>query len=155
MAIIEFDEECESCRGTGLYIGMVEIDGAAIVCHNCKGTGCNHFKHEYKTFTERKNTDKVKRVYQLNPGIMIVEDDGCMLEQFGGITYENWKLGAEFLPGTENRKHTCPAHWYQNVDYEKIPEWEECVPLGKFSNCKEFPTKEKCWKRWDKEFGEK
>ena len=37
--VIEFDCECESCKGTGLYVGMAEREGSAVVCHTCKGTG--------------------------------------------------------------------------------------------------------------------
>jgi hypothetical protein len=29
MRTVEFDMECESCNGTGLYIGMAESDGGS------------------------------------------------------------------------------------------------------------------------------
>jgi len=67
--IIEFDEVCDSCKGTGLYVGFAEHDGAAIVCHHCGGTGRYHFEHEYDEFTCRKNPPrKIKRVFLTNPG---------------------------------------------------------------------------------------
>ena len=50
MKVIEFDEKCKSCKGTGIYVGMAERDGAGIVCHTCKGTGCHHVKFEYEDF---------------------------------------------------------------------------------------------------------
>lgn len=153
MKTIEFDETCTACSGTGLYIGMGERSGAAVVCHNCKGTGCHHFKHTYDPFTERFETYTVKRVYQSNPGICIGEGNGHTLESFGGLNFEDWKAGAEFTPGTENRKSTCPAWWYQGVDYDKKPKWDGCRGCGAFSGCKNFPEKETCWERWDKEFG--
>lgn len=30
--------ECQACKGTGLYKGMAERDGAAVVCSHCHGT---------------------------------------------------------------------------------------------------------------------
>lgn len=37
--IIKIECECNACKGTGLYVGMAERDGAAVVCYTCKGTG--------------------------------------------------------------------------------------------------------------------
>jgi len=54
---------------------------------------------------------------------------------------------------SENRLFTCPAWWYQSADYEKKPRWKECLVCGSFSSCNSFVEKEKCWKRWDVEFG--
>lgn len=53
--------------------------------------------------------------------------------------------------GEKMRKFTCPAWWYQSVDYEKKPDWEECIGMGSFSNCKHFKNKDFCWERFDKE----
>ncbi|GAH55007.1 unnamed protein product, partial [marine sediment metagenome] len=39
---IEYDCECNDCKGTGLYTGMAEGDGFAVVCHACNGTGKRH-----------------------------------------------------------------------------------------------------------------
>ena len=50
---------------------------------------------------------------------------------------------------------TCPAWWYQVADYEKKPQWGECL-LGtgwRFDECEHFANKAECWDRWDKEFG--
>ena len=150
----EVDEVCESCHGTGLYVGMAERDGAAVVCHTCGGTGCHHFVHEYEPFKHRANPPRVKRVFQVNPGIVIGTGNGHALSDFGGMPLKKWKAGLPFPPGSEDRKHTCPVWWYQMADYEKKPEWKECG-YGSFSECFHFRTKAECWKRWDKQYGTK
>lgn len=152
--LIEFDEECKLCKGTGLYKGMAERDSFAVVCHTCKGTGCHHFKYTYALFNGRKESTKVVRVLQTNPGIIVgTGRSGLTSESFGGLTYEDWKAGKPFTSGTEMRDFVCPKWWYQSTDYSKAPDWRECnQTLGcSFSSCKSFPTKEECWKRFDNE----
>ncbi len=153
MKTIEFNEVCKSCNGTGLYVGMGERDGSAVVCYTCKGTGCHHFKYQYEDFEQRKPKAGVKRVYQVNPGITIgVGGQGqYKLEDFGGMPLEDWNNGNIFAPGMENRRFTCPSWWYQSADYKKKPNWDECLCCGSFSSCDHFPQKAKCWERWDKE----
>ncbi len=148
---VSFDEKCRSCGGTGLYVGLGERNGAAVVCHTCKGTGCHKFTHEYEDFTRREDKAGVKRVYQVNPGICIGTGNGHRLEDFGGIPLKEWEAGLPFTPGTENRKFTCPAWWYQSADYTLKPKWDECLGCGAFSACEHFGTKAECWKRWDAE----
>ena len=48
--IIEFDEKCKSCKGTGVYQGLAEKNGSGVVCYKCKGTGCHHVTFEYEDF---------------------------------------------------------------------------------------------------------
>lgn len=150
MPTIELTEICNSCKGTGLYVGMAERNGAAVVCHICKGTGCHKFKHEYEEFTERKEIKGIKRVYEVNPGIIIGEGGDIKLEDFGGISFEDWNSGDKFPIGSEDRKYTCPSWWYQSADYKKKPSWKECTFGGTFSSCRHFNNKEKCWERFDK-----
>lgn len=158
--VIEYDCECPSCKGTGVFIGMAERDGAAVVCHTCKGTGCKHVKIEYDDFTKKHIRPNVERVFQTNPGIMIgkgeYEGKQLTLDMFGGIPYEQWIMDGKFDFGTEMRSFTCPAWWYQSADYELKPNWDWCSAFGSFSNCKHFPDKSLCWERFDKEHkGEK
>ena len=150
----EHDEQCKSCTGTGLYVGMAERDGAAVVCHTCEGTGCNRVKVEWDDFDGRVKRDGVKRVYRANPGIVIGEGAGLRLSDFGGLPVAEWESGSAFLPGTEDRKHTCPAWFYQWADCSKEPKWDECGGCGMFSLCKHFDSKSECWNRWDSEFAE-
>lgn len=151
MERIEINERCKDCGGTGLYVGMAEHDGAAIVCYNCKGTGCHHFVYEYVKFTcQAKRTDTT-RVFEVNVGIMLGGGD---LAEFGGVSYEAWRLfinKAKFPPARENRKYACPCWWYQCADYNRKPDWPECQTFnGTFSGCKCFPNKHKCWEKFDK-----
>lgn len=148
---IAFDQQCPKCSGTGLYAGMAEFDGAAVVCHTCKGTGCHHYSYTYTEFTRRKKKNGIKRVYEANPGISIGKGNGYALEDFGGMPYTEWEKGNPFPPGSEDRNHTCPAWWYQTADYSRKPDWEECLGVGSFSSCKHFCEKAKCWARWDRE----
>jgi len=153
--VIEFDEKCPSCDGTGLYVGMGEHSGAAVVCHKCNGTGCHRFVHEFEEFSTLKERPGIKRVYQTNPGIGIGEGNGHQLEDFGGMPVAEWAEGRPFIPGMEMRRFTCPAWWYQSADYKLKPEWPECSKtLGNpFSRCPNFPMKVQCWERWDTEKG--
>jgi len=61
--------ECGSCGGTGLYRGMAEPKGVAVVCLRCGGTGCSEI--EYMPFTERKRRDDVETV-RLSRGSFIL-----------------------------------------------------------------------------------
>jgi hypothetical protein len=151
--LIEFDEKCRACGGTGLYAGRGEAAGAAIVCYVCKGTGRHRFRHEYEEFTGRLKRPGVTRVYETNPGIRVGEGKGFRLEDFGGLPLEDWEAGLPFGPGTENRRFTCPCWWYQTADYKLKPAWSECGTLGSFSQCPYFGRKSECWERWDREFG--
>lgn len=152
--VIEYDAYCGSCGGTGLYVGFGEHDKAAILCRNCNGTGCFHARHVYTPFVKRKNKRGVRRVFRYNPGIGIGEKQGlCTLESFGGISFEDWAKGKGFPAGSEMRLYVCPAWWYQGVDYKKKPEWKACIGCGSFSECTSFKNKDKCWERWDVEFG--
>jgi len=150
--IIEFDEKCKSCKGTGLYVGMGERDGAAVVCHTCKGTGCHHVKIEYEDFLMGIPRGDVIQVFEVNPGICIgTGDDTYQLSDFGGMPYQEWLDGKQFERGMENRKFTCPTWWYQTANYNLKPKWKECFGCNTFSSCKYFKNKDKCWERFDKE----
>ena len=144
--VINFGEQCKSCAGTGIYVGLAERDGVGVVCNQCNGTGCRRIHIEYDDFIERVPRTDVSRVVQVNPGIVIDADP-----VFGGMTYDEWAAGVKFVPGTEDRNHTCPAWWYQLVDYDLKPEWQECIGVGLFRDCKQFVCKSKCWTRWDEE----
>jgi hypothetical protein len=147
---IEFDEKCKACKGTGLYVGMAERKGFGVVCYDCKGTGKFHFSHEYENFIERELRSEVNRVVECNPGIILGGD-----LDFGGMSYQDWLDGKAFDIGTEMRLFTCPAWWYQIADYDKKPDWKECIGCGQFSNCEHFCNKDVCWIRWNGEFNNK
>ncbi len=146
MAIIEFDEECSECHGTGVYVGMAERDGYGVVCYHCNGTGKYKFKHEFHEFTERKINKKVTNIVECNPGICL----GGTFD-FGGMLYKDWLNGKQFEKGTEMRNFTCPAWWFQISDYDKKPNWKKCICIGRFSECSHFSEKQKCWEEYDAE----
>ena len=154
--VIEFDHICPSCKGKGLYVGLAERDGSAVVCHTCKGTGCKHTRIEYDDFEGRIESTDVTRVIKCNPGICVGtgKDGQLQLSDFGGQSYEDWKAGKRFPSGSEMRRFTCPAWWYQTANYDLKPHWDECLGCGVFSNCEHFATKDECWARWDEEFGQ-
>lgn len=144
-------EECKSCQGTGLYQGMGEGPGFAVVCSTCKGTGCHEFVHKYRDFTSRKKREGVLRVLRTNPGICVGVAKNLTVTSFGGLSYEDWESGKPFCPGTEMRNFTCPAWWYQGADYDKKPKWDKCLGGGTFSSCEYFCNKDACWREWDRE----
>lgn len=150
--VIEFDEKCKSCDGTGLYVGIGERDGAAVVCAICKGTGCKHTVVTYEDFEKRKIREEAVHIYEVNPGITIGSNKECHFTDFGGMPYKDWLDGKPFEVGMENRNYTCPCWWYQLADYEKKPNWDECSRnIGRsFSACKHFKDKAKCWERFDR-----
>lgn len=147
---MEVQAECDSCSGTGLYVGMAEHDGIAVQCSMCKGRGEVTKKFVWRDFEGRRDKPGVLRVLHANPGISTGAGNGYTIEHFGGLPVEAWKRGEPFAPGTEMRAFTCPAWWYQSADSNKKPNWNECG-WGAFSRCPHFSTKAKCWERWDKE----
>ena len=138
--------ECKQCRGTGLYTGLGEKDGMAVVCSNCRGTG--EYWIIYLPFTGQKTRDDVTRVVQTNPGIRITPE----ITQ-GGVSYQEWQQdpGSVEQRGREVREHYCPAWWYQSADSNKQPKWTECQKVSSFPKCPLFHRKEECWKRFDQE----
>ena len=148
---IEVNQKCQACDGTGLYKGLGEGDGIAVVCNHCRGKGSYKFVHTYEEAGPRTLQKNVLRVIQSNPGIKAGEGNNCTIEDFGGVSYKEWLNTGEFPEGTEMRKFVCPAWWYQSVDYEKKPRWDECIGIGVFSQCSQFSSKQACWKKWDAE----
>ena len=145
--VIEYRAQCGDCKGSGIYVGLAERDGAGVVCNSCKGTGCVEQRIEYIDFDGRTFRDDVIRVQQVNPGICVNYD----IFEFGGVTYADWLKSGVFPPGTEDRKHVCPAWWYHCADYSLKPDWDWCIRSGMFSSCKHFECKHHCWARWDRE----
>ena len=101
--------ECKSCKGTGVYQGMGEGDGAAVVCHTCGGTGKTEF--EYTEFTGRKHKSGVSRVYlggygyQISTGTVIFKGVGQIDMDKEGVSYEEFCEGK--MP-THIKQLWCP-----------------------------------------------
>lgn len=62
-----------SCGGTGLYSGMCEAKGEAVVCLSCKGAG--GYREKIKLFHKRKHRRGIKSV-RLSRGIFILTGVG-------------------------------------------------------------------------------
>lgn len=155
----EADVECPSCDGTGLYQGMAERDGAAVVCTSCRGTGKKHIVHEYTAFTERRDRKNVKRVYSNSGGYVITDkdittDEGRIIRfSEAGCSYEEWKTGAEPKP---IRDLHCPLQHYQQGSEKggwlkgdtgpchQLLQWGEYI-----SKCADR-NREECWAKHDR-----
>jgi len=142
--------KCKSCDGTGIRSGLVKNKKVGIVCSDCKGTGWREIVEEWEDFEGKVKRKDVERVVEANLGILMDEDPEC-----GGMLYNDWLEKGSFPPKSENRKYSCPCWWYQAVDSKLKPNWEEC-PYGiRFDKCSNFKKKYICWRKWDREFGEK
>ncbi len=148
--VFEVNEQCPACKGTGLYVGMAERDGAAVVCDTCEGTGCNTYRHEYVPFTGRQPREGIVRVFAANPGIRISDCHGLSLLAFGGVPFDDWDASKPFPAQCEMRNYTCPAWWYQCDPAHEKPEWYTCT-YGAFPSCTHFSYKHACWVRFDEE----
>ena len=148
---IGYDAKCQTCKGTGVYVGMAERDGSAIVCNRCNGAGWAHVVIEYEDPPEQRIVKEgVRRVYKVNPGIYIGEGEGFNLEDFGGMAYTDWLNGEPFPPKSEMRKYTCPNWWWQLEGKGDRPDWCPVGQLGRsFTECKCYGDKATCWDMWD------
>ena len=75
---------CESCGSTGLYSGMCEKSGQAVVCLDCDGTGCCVI--EYKAFMGRQRRYDIKKVIVGRQSKSILEGNKGKNE----IDYDKW-----------------------------------------------------------------
>ncbi len=83
--------ECGTCGGTGLYCGMCEPEGTAVVCLRCEGSGAETLS--YTPFTRRKGKRGIK-IVRNSRGTFILTGVGAV---GGSITYKEFQEG--ILPG--------------------------------------------------------
>jgi len=81
------EAECGACGGTGLYNGMCEPEGVAVVCLRCRGTGCEVIT--WTAFEGRKPSRGIKTV-QRSRGSFIGTGVGPVGKS---ITYKEFKEG--------------------------------------------------------------
>lgn len=158
--VFEADIECKSCKGTGVYVGMGERDGAAVVCSTCKGTGKQHYVVKYTLFTKRKIRDDVKRVYKrgygycLAPKLIDFKRIGPVDMTKEGVSYE------EFLNG-EMPEHikalACPMLADQGMVHGTELYEKKChIFIGagdSIVQCPCYGQRAECWEMFDKEKG--
>ena len=157
MKKIELKVECPFCKGTGLYQGMGEGKGVAVVCYKCAGTGAFMYSYSYEAFTGRKTKEGVQRVYLsgmgygLGLGKIKFTDIGEIDMDKEGISYD------EFVDGKTPchiKKLGCPMRADQGVCHDikgftgKCNElnggWLSCI-----TDCKSYRDKDKCWDRFN------
>jgi hypothetical protein len=156
MKKIDMYIECHSCVGTGLYSGMAEGKGAAVVCNRCNGTGRFHYEYSYKEFTGRKELPGIDRVYLSGYGYMI----GTGKINFSGVgrvdmDKEGVSYG-EFLSGKmpEHIKSlACPMLANQSACYDIKGFIDKCNELSghyfsRITDCTYQRNKSLCWKRF-------
>ncbi len=66
-------QECPSCNGTGLYAGMCEGPGEAVICIRCGGKGWSYYT--YTPFRGRKKREGITKI-RLSRGSLIVTGVG-------------------------------------------------------------------------------
>ena len=143
---MEVKAVCHFCQGTGLRWDslVAPMDGVAVVCRKCGGTGCISWLHE--PFVERKHKAGIVRVIERGFG---AAEEGEEIESFGGMSYEDWEAGKPFERGMEMRKWVCPLEWSRQGKRAAL---SFCtVPDGFVSNCPKYKNKQKCWELYDKE----
>jgi len=154
----EIKIQCPSCKGTGIYSGMAEVDSCAVVCYNCKGLGWTTYS--YEKFTNRKIKEGIKHIFARTCGYGhshkdITTEKGKLIEfSKGGCTYEEWLNGEHPKPV---KGLYCPYLWtgqeLQTKDVNDLYKnyCENALGWGgTISACKHFCDKERCWEIFDK-----
>jgi hypothetical protein len=143
---ISLDIVCQSCSGTGLYVGMAERDGAAVVCSGCKGSGKYAYRFEYEPFEARRPAPKgVERVHLARGYILSPKHPDCD----GGVPVSEYEPGMT-VPADE--KLYCP-YLYTGQDFcskpeQRYPDSPPSAPISAgsyISNCKHWENKADCW----------
>jgi hypothetical protein len=135
--------ECQSCKGTGLYVGMAEKEGLAVICHDCEGKGYIFFS--YNEFTGKKKRRNITHVISQNPGFMLSPD---YVSDGDKITYDDWYNGKTVV--SEFRDKCCPKQIHN--DGGKACDDANTEYLGRwYSECIAHEGHGKaCWTRYDK-----
>ena len=157
---IEIEVECDSCKGTGLYKGIAERDGAAVICHTCDGTGKTTFKRTFNKFKGRVKREDVNRVYSIAGEYVITDEDvnatpsGQVLFSQFGCSYADWfEKGATPKPIETLHcpyQHTNQSMQHSDHQANKLYK-EECsdsLNWGLISDCKNRKNMAGCWRRY-------
>lgn len=76
---------CDSCGATGLYSGMCEGPGRAVVCLDCGGTGCQEI--EYRPYEGRKRKRGI-RIIQASRGRFLIGPMGGGGDEMTYVEFE-------------------------------------------------------------------
>lgn len=88
----KIEVECAACDGTGLYSGMFESKGEAVICVCCAGTGKEIFK--YKPFVKRKTMRGIHSI-RFSRGLFIGTGVGPVGKS---MTYQEFLNDKRFQP---------------------------------------------------------
>lgn len=159
MKKIEMDIQCQSCKGTGVYVGMAERDGAAVVCHTCKGNGKYKYKFEYEEFDGLKKREDVTRVFKQSYGFVIAprkldfKNIGEIDMTKEGVSYDDFTKGA--MP-SHIKNLACPMLADQSACHSIKGFTDDCDKLDggcllgrMLTSCKNQQNKLDCWKRFE------
>ena len=147
--------QCPHCNGEGLYVGMAERDGAAVICSYCKGTGKSEYY--YTEFTGRKINPKITRVFKTGQAYIIAGkgkvtlDNGYFINfEKEGVSYEEWRNGKE---PKHIRNMGCPMCADQSQCHDLEGFTDVCYNLnggwiGSFTRCKQYKCLHECWDRF-------
>jgi len=158
MKEIKLKIECQSCQGTGVYQGMAERDGAAVICHTCKGTGCQDYTFRYNDFEGRIKKRGVERVYLSGYGYCI-SPKPITLSNGTFVDFPNEGVSyGDFLKGNmpkHIKQMGCPMMADQGACHNKKGFVDNCGKLnGSYlsyiPSCK-HGNKMECWDRFEKE----
>lgn len=94
MVTKRISQECPDCHGTGLYSGMCEAKGDAVVCITCEGKGW--IWHYYTPFTGRRKKTGIKKIRYSN-GYMMAAGVGGFGE---AMTYAEFE---KTIPATKKK----------------------------------------------------
>lgn len=137
---------CRACKGCGLYIGMAERRGIAVVCSSCDGTGETTIT--YEPFVQRAQApDAVRSVHLARGYGLDTKHPLCD----GGMPLDQWSPGT-VVPADE--KLYCPfLYTYQRWCAHPDPRYPEyhVAPMtvgGYVSDCPRWPEKAECWERY-------
>jgi hypothetical protein len=158
MEKIEIEIECPACEGTGLYQGLGEGKGTAVVCYKCNGSGKYLYLYSYNKFTGRKKKPDIERVYLSGYGYKI----GLGKLLFGGeieidmdnegVSYDEFLAGK--IPG-HIEELACPMLADQSACQKINGFTDKCSDLNGSSlwgchikGCRNYKNKKECWKRF-------
>jgi len=149
--------ECQSCKGTGIYVGFAEVNGAGVVCHTCKGTGCQDYNFKYTPFKKRLRRPVVDRVFISGYGYCVgtkptTLDNGIFVDfSKEGVSYEEFSQGK--MP-KHIKQMACPMMADQSACHKIEGFTDKCNEInggwgGHIPSCK-CSDRMACWDRFEK-----
>ena len=157
--VVRGEAQCDDCKGTGLYVGMAERNGAAVECWKCRGSGYVSVNLKFAKFTGRKKRKGVVRVFDSAHGYgLSAEDvmnkDGKLIRfSEAGCAYKDWLKGVKPVPIKDLH---CP---YQHTNQDlQLKDRHDLYKTrcnnglslgGRLADCKFRSAMATCWEIYD------